>query len=76
MSCDYCTKDANYEFQNGERVCKSCLNKYPISKSDCIKKIVEQEKEIKRLRSLVTNVRHDLFKKKLITFDEVHSWQA
>ena len=76
MSCDYCNKNANYAFQNGEKVCKSCLSKYPISKTDCTKKIIEQEKEIKRLRFLVTNARHDLFKKKLITLNEVHSWQV
>lgn len=35
----------------------------------------EADKEIERLRFLVTQGRHELFKKKLITFDEVQSWQ-
>ena len=37
--------------------------------------IKAKDKEIERLRFLVTNGRHELFKKKLITFDEVSSWQ-
>ena len=36
----------------------------------------EMIKEIERLRFLVTNARHDLFKKKLVTFDEVQGWQV
>ena len=35
----------------------------------------EMMKEIERLRFLVTASRHILFKKKLITFDEVRNWQ-
>ena len=31
-------------------------------------------KEVERLRFLVTTARHVLFKKKLITFDEVKNW--
>ena len=37
--------------------------------------IQSQNEEIERLRFLVTHGRHELFKKKLITFDEVASWQ-
>ena len=37
--------------------------------------IKAKDKEIERLRFLVTQGRHELFKKKLITFDEVQSWQ-
>ena len=36
----------------------------------------ELVKEVERLRFLVTNARHVLFKKKLITFDEVKDWQV
>lgn len=39
-------------------------------------KISKQDKEIERLRFLVTQGRHELFKKKLITFEEVRSWQV
>ena len=36
----------------------------------------EMMKEIERLRFLVTTARHVLFKKKLVTFDEVRDWQV
>lgn len=36
----------------------------------------EMIKEIERLRFLVTQGRHELFKKKLITFDEIRNWQV
>ena len=36
----------------------------------------EMMKEIERLRFLVTAARHVLFKKKLVTFDEVREWQV
>lgn len=40
-----------------------------------IDQLDDKNKEIEKLKFLVTNARHDLFKKKLITFDEVASWQ-
>ena len=36
---------------------------------------LEVVKEIERLRFLVTQGRHELFKKKLITFEEVSDWK-
>jgi len=38
--------------------------------------ITAKNREIERLRFLVTSARHDLFKKNLITLDEVMSWQV
>ena len=37
------------------------------------KKLIE---EVERLRFLVTQGRHELFKKKLITFEEVRNWNV
>ena len=47
--------------------------------SDCPRcngTVGEQEKEIERLRFLVTQARHELMKKKLITFDEIEKWNV
>lgn len=43
---------------------------------ELVEHIKAMKKENERLKFLVTNARHDLFKKKLITFDEVASWQV
>ncbi|MFQ3266648.1 MAG: hypothetical protein ACI9VL_000381 [Colwellia sp.] len=40
------------------------------------KYIAANKREIERFRFLVTSARHDLFKKNLITLDEVMSWQV
>jgi hypothetical protein len=40
------------------------------------KGIAANKREIERLRFLVTSARHELFKKNLITLDEVMSWQV
>jgi hypothetical protein len=40
------------------------------------KDIAANKREIERLRFLVTSARYDLFKKNLITLDEVMSWQV
>jgi len=55
MSCDYCDKQADYRFQDGERTCKSCLSKYPTDRRESTTKIVELEKEIRKLRLIIDN---------------------
>ena len=47
-------------------------DKYLDLKAKC--KLLEAENT--RLKFLVTTARHELFKKKLITFDEVDSWKV
>lgn len=54
----------------------SCCGNGCIDKAQMAAEIVAMEAEIERLRFLVTQGRHVLFKKGLITFDEIKNWQV
>jgi len=57
MSCDYCDKKAVYAFMDGERICPSCLSKYPMDRVECIKMIVELENKLKPFKMAASKMK-------------------
>lgn len=53
MSCDYCENEADYMFQNGERICKTCLTELPTNTREANLIIVQLKKENKKLKMII-----------------------
>jgi len=56
MSCDYCTKKADYMFQDSERACKSCLRELPNTLREAKHKIVELTSELTSSYKMNTSI--------------------